>query len=297
MRSMHSAVNKPLVWMVILMGCYGPAVKAGEILESVWRGTGSTRNAAGPLTILSWNIERGLNLPGIEAVLEQHAPHVALLQEVDLNARRTGRKNIAADLARRFHMHWAFAVEFEELGQGDSSSPAYVGQAVLSYLPIRSARILRFKEQSGFWQPRWFIPDWGIFQRRRGGRMALIAELASKEGPLIVYDTHLESQGSEKRRLRQVEEIIADAAKHASTAPVVIAGDFNTRRRPSPVISRLQEAGFRQAAGSEKSTSARGAALDWIFVRGPLTFREGSVLSDVKASDHYPLKVRLSIKR
>ncbi|MCL4852392.1 MAG: hypothetical protein KJZ78_13540, partial [Bryobacteraceae bacterium] len=78
---------------------------------------------------------------------------------------------------------------------------------------------------------------------------------------------------------------------------VVIAGDFNTRRRPSPVINRLREAGFRQAAGSEKSTSARGAALDWIFVRGPLTFREGSVLSDVEASDHYPLKVQLSIKR
>jgi len=186
-------------------------------------------------------------------------------------------------------------VEFQELGQGSSSSPAYVGQAVLSRLPVRAVRILRFEEQSEFWQPRWFMPNWNVFQRRRGGRMVLVAELAAAGGLLIVYNTHLESRGPESRRLRQTEEIIADTTKYAPDTPIIIGGDFNTRARPSPVIERLSEAGFRQAAGSDTTTSRRGAALDWIFVRGGVTFNEGEVLYDVQASDHYPLKVRLSI--
>jgi endonuclease/exonuclease/phosphatase family metal-dependent hydrolase len=290
-------MRRALLLTMLLAVWPGQADSADNPLERAWRGDGRSKKLAGPLKLLVWNIERGLDLPGIVAVLERYSPDIALLQEVDVNARRTNRRNIAEDLARRFEWNWAFAAEFEELGQGSASSAAYVGQVVLSRLPIRDARILRFKEQTDYWQPRWYVPNWSVFQRRRGGRIALVTELASDHGPLVAYNAHLESRGPEERRLRQIEEILSDNAKYAPDTPIIVAGDFNTRSRPSPVIARLLKAGFAQAAGSEKSTSARGAALDWIFVRGVSDYRDGAVLHDVHASDHYPLTVQLSMGR
>ena len=45
------------------------------------------------------------------------------LQEVDLNARRTRRLNIAEEIARRLGMNYVFGREFEELTQGFAHIP------------------------------------------------------------------------------------------------------------------------------------------------------------------------------
>jgi hypothetical protein len=55
-------------------------------------------------------------------------------------------------------MNYAFGREFEELSQGSSGSPAYHGQATLSRWPLSNARLIRFREQSHFWRPRWYLP-------------------------------------------------------------------------------------------------------------------------------------------
>jgi hypothetical protein len=44
-------------------------------------------------------------------------------------------------------------------------------------------------------------------------------------------------------------------------------------------------------AVGQQVTTTRGSALDWIFVRGPLTFEKGAIQGDAKASDHFPLTV------
>jgi endonuclease/exonuclease/phosphatase family metal-dependent hydrolase len=81
-------------------------------------------------------------------------PDLCIFQEVDLGARRTHGEDVAQELAKTFGMNYTFAPEFRELGQSTAEGPAYHGQAILTRLPIRSSRILRFTHQSGFWKPR-----------------------------------------------------------------------------------------------------------------------------------------------
>jgi hypothetical protein len=53
------------------------------------------------IRVVDWNIDRGLHLDGIIEFLSSSADDLLLLQEADLNARRTHRLNIAVgDCAR-----------------------------------------------------------------------------------------------------------------------------------------------------------------------------------------------------
>lgn len=250
---------------------------------------------ASSLTVLSWNIERGQKLPDVIDVIWRQGACLILLQEVDVNARRTGRLNIAEELAGNLRMPYYFATEFEELGQGSRKSPAYQGQATLTWLAASSTRIIRFEHQSGFWGPRPHIPNWSVFQRRKGGRLALVAELEVGGRLLVVYNVHLESREGEDLRKAQMEEILNDSLRYPPDTPLLIAGDFNTRVTSSPVLSLLAQAGFRMAAGNQVTTK-RGLPLDWIFIRGPIESENAAVHKDVKASDHLPLTVDIRLE-
>jgi endonuclease/exonuclease/phosphatase family metal-dependent hydrolase len=243
---------------------------------------------------LSWNIERGQQFQAVAATLASAPADILLLQEVDLNAARSGSRHIPEELARRLGLHYVFGAEFLESGQGTSKSPAYHGQAVLTSLPVRSASIIRFTVQSDFWRPRWFVPDWPVFQRRVGGRLALSAELEAGSRRLVVYNVHLESRGPETLRLRQIQQVLAHADKFHRGASIAMAGDLNVSGPSSPVIAAILGAGFRTAVGGD-ITTARGAPLDWIFVRGDVGFAGGAVRREVRASDHYPLAVRIKL--
>ncbi|MBL8291759.1 MAG: endonuclease/exonuclease/phosphatase family protein [Bryobacterales bacterium] len=230
----------------------------------------------------------------VSEFLQRQSAALLLLQEVDVNAQRTGRRNIAEKLSRSLRMPYLFAVEFEELSQGRQDSPAYHGQAILTSLAASSPRMIRFKHQTGFWRSRWYLPNWPVFQRRMGGRLALVAEVDFGGRPVVVYNAHLESRGSEGLRKLQVEEILADARQYPPGAPILIAGDFNTRKASSPAVAALLGAGFHMAVG-QQATTTRGSALDWIFVRGPRAFEKRGIHGDAKASDHFPLTVVLHL--
>jgi endonuclease/exonuclease/phosphatase family metal-dependent hydrolase len=264
--------------------------------DRIWQGGATTPIDGGcELEILSWNIERGQQLQAAASTIKQLAPAIALLQEVDVNAARTGRKNVAEELARQSGVNYIFAAEFEELGQGGRQSPAYHGQAILTALRASSPRFLRFRDQNDYWRPRWFVPNWAIFQRREGGRLALVAEVQTGSRRLVVYNVHLESRGTEDLRLRQMQEIIEDMQRYPGDTAILVAGDLNTRIASPPAVTALQKAGFRTAAGGEVTTT-RGAALDWILVRGPVTFTGAKVHRDVRASDHFPLTLRIKLE-
>src|ERR1700676_3544213 len=80
------------------------------------------------IRIVSWNINRGLQLTGIVNFLEATAADLILLQESDINARRAGRRNIPRIIAQALRMDYIFGCEFEELAQGTEASPAYHGE-------------------------------------------------------------------------------------------------------------------------------------------------------------------------
>ncbi|MBN2338729.1 MAG: endonuclease/exonuclease/phosphatase family protein [Acidobacteria bacterium] len=281
--------------LLAVLGVAAAAPSDGDPLERI--GRGGPAPAGGmecAFDALSWNIERGENLPGIARFLEEHRPALALLQEVDVDASRSGRVHVAGTLASGLGAHYLFAPEFEELGQGSGRRPAWHGQAVLTRLPVSSARILRFRSRSDFWRPRWYLPNWAFLQRRRGGRNALALELGEGGRRLVVYNVHLESRGEETLRLRQMEEVTADLGRYPAETPILVAGDLNTRADDSPVVRALLDAGFRIAAGGEVTTR-RGKALDWVFVRGPVEVERALVHREVDASDHYPITFRLKL--
>jgi endonuclease/exonuclease/phosphatase family metal-dependent hydrolase len=253
------------------------------------------------LRIVDWNIDRGLQLPGIIDFLASTNADVLILQEADLNARRTHRLNIAEEIARKLQMNYVFGREFQELVQGSKEPPAYHGQATLAKWPILKPRLIHFSRQSSFWQPRWFLPRMEPFQERLGGRIALVAEINVAGSRVITYNLHLESRASDELRVSQVQEVLSDAAMQNPQSPVIIAGDFNLDASRDPAAVALTTAGFQDAValrGAPTTPPRRliesGHRIDWAFFRGPIRAGSGQVHSRIKASDHYPLSFTLT---
>ena len=252
--------------------------------------------------IVNWNIDRGLQLRRIIDFLAGTNADILILQEIDLNARRTHRLNIAEEIARKLQMDYVFGREFQELVQGSNASPAYHGQATLSKWPISNPRLIRFSRQSHFWQPRWFLPRIEPFQERLGGRIALVSEINVAGSKLVTYNVHLESRGSDELRLSQVEEVLSDATRQDPQCPLVIAGDFNLDASKDSAAMAFRTAGFQDAVAARgtPTTPSRGLfesgrRIDWAFVRGPIRAVSGQVHNRITASDHYPISVTLPI--
>lgn len=247
--------------------------------------------------VLNWNIERGLKLPAILDFVESQRPDLCIFQEVDRNANRTGKRDIADLLAARFGLDYVFGVEFEELSQGSESDPAFHGQAVFARASILRPRVLRFNRQSNFWQPHWFLPRWAKLERRSGGRMALATEIAFGSACLMVYDVHLESRGDDGLRLAQLSDVVRDSLRYPPDVPVVIAGDLNSYHTPSPLTKYLLHSGFEDACDGSwhHGTKPNGKKLDWIFIRGKISYTNSQIHYETKASDHYPISTTLTL--
>jgi len=246
------------------------------------------------IRVITWNIERGLQFSGILQFLRNAEADLMFLQEVDLNARRTQHRDVANDLARTLRLNYVFAKKFHELPQG---SNAYQGLATFSPWPLSEPRILRFQQQSEFWKPRWYIPNVPAFQRRLGGRIALICNVSINGQRLVTYNLHLESRGRNGLRLAQLKETLVHARPNTDSV-VILGGDFNLEASDSKAASLIDAAGFRDAARiSDLPTTAarrfsRPKSIDRIYVSGPAR-SEGHVHTCVQASDHSPVSTVL----
>jgi endonuclease/exonuclease/phosphatase family metal-dependent hydrolase len=191
------------------------------------------------IRIVDWNIDRGLQLRSIVDFLGDTNADICILQEVDVNARRTHHLHIAQEIARKLRLNYVFGREFVELTQGSKTSPAYHGQATLSPWKISNPRIIHFKRQSDFWKPRWYKPKLQTFQDRLGGRIALAAEISIPGISTISYNLHLESRSNDELRLAQLNEVLEDARVYDSTQLVVVAGDLNLNASMSVITDAI----------------------------------------------------------
>jgi endonuclease/exonuclease/phosphatase family metal-dependent hydrolase len=253
--------------------------------------------------VVSWNINRGLKLNGIVNFLAASSADLILLQEADINAQRTGRRNIPREIAQALRMNYIFGREFQELSQGSRTNPAYHGQTTLSRLPLSNARILKFRDQSTFWRPRWFVPPLQLAQRRVGGRMALICELTSGVRTSLLYNVHLESRGGDELRIHQLSEILTDIGQQPPDIPVLLAGDFNCDLSQGTALSVMAGKGIDNpfaclgAGGTVvKARNGKPAAIDWMLTRGALAARRPAIHESVTASDHFPLSFDLRLQ-
>lgn len=253
--------------------------------------------------VVDWNIDRGLQLRSIIDFLGDTNADILILQEVDINARRTQRVNVAQEIAQKLRLNYVFGREFVELTQGSKTSPAYHGQATLSRWKISDPRIISFQQQSTFWRPRWYFPTVEPFQERLGGRIALVADINIPGGASIIsYNLHLESRATDELRLAQMDEVLRDARAYGPTRPTVIAGDLNLDASKPPSASTIAQSGFVHAVPTARlaTTPSRhllesGRHIDWAFVRGPVQIDKGRVHNSTKASDHYPISFEMNL--
>lgn len=251
------------------------------------------------IRIVSWNIDRGLQLRRIIEFLDAARADIILLQESDLNARRTNHLNIAREISQKLKMNYVFGREFQELTQGSRASPAYHGQATLSRWPLSGGRIIRFRKQSNFWRPHWFIPEISPFQERLGGRLALVVEADIAGKVMVTYNLHLESKGDDGLRCAQLSETLDDVQRYGAKLPVVVAGDLNLDVSQGPGATILNQAHFQDVfvmhhvPTTPHSLLESGRTIDWIFTRGSVRSSEAQVHRTVRASDHYPLSSTL----
>ncbi|RZU35600.1 endonuclease/exonuclease/phosphatase family protein [Edaphobacter modestus] len=254
------------------------------------------------IRVVDWNIDRGLELRSIIDFLGDANADILILQEVDLNARRTHRLNVAQEIARKLRLNYVFGREFVELTQGSNASPAYHGQATLSRWEISNSRLIRFREQSNFWKPRWYVPKLEPFQERLGGRIALVSEINMSGASIVSYNLHLESRANDQLRLAQLDEVLKDARAYKPAHLMVIAGDLNLNASDTAPAEAISRAGFTHAVPISRlaTTPARhllepGRHIDWAFVRGPVQIDRGRVHNSIKASDHYPISFEIGL--
>ncbi|HYO80455.1 MAG TPA: endonuclease/exonuclease/phosphatase family protein, partial [Bryobacteraceae bacterium] len=194
---------------------------------------------------------------------------VIIINEADLGVSRSDYADVTAHLATRLRMNYAFGAEFVEVDpillgleqpKGDASSVrdwnaehkidrerfrGLHGNAVLSRYPITAARLLRLpdcydwygKEKQSIahlekgrrWTARRLFEERISREIRRGGRIALIVELAVPEAPggrVTVVSTHLENKCRPACRQDQMDAVMASLKEvpHA----VIVGGDLNT---------------------------------------------------------------------
>jgi endonuclease/exonuclease/phosphatase family metal-dependent hydrolase len=165
---------------------------------------------------------------------------------------------------------------------------------------LKNPRVIRFRRQSGFWRPRWFLPRTQPFQERLGGRIALATEVDVLGTVFIAYNLHLESRGDDNLRLSQLREVLDDAAQYQPRVPALLAGDLNFDLSQRNTLELIQQAGFRDVFGKSRffTTKAHNLfggprTIDWALVSGPVEAIEAKVHSKVYASDHYPISFTL----
>lgn len=251
------------------------------------------------LSVVSWNIAYGEKFEDILIGIKQLNADVYILQEVDLNTRRAGFRDIAKDLANALGYHYLWTQEFQELRQDRSNEPAFTGQAVLCRYPIKLAGELCFKNQTAKWTPSPFHPrSW--FQPRLGGRVAQFVKLTIGEKKLTICNTHLESSVPDELILPQMVEIKDYISQNFPNMPIILAGDLNTKAGlNSKAVKLIIGDGFVDALGfsykpkDRPSTQPKYALLDWIFVNNSFTVVSASVENKVIGSDHYPILAHL----
>jgi endonuclease/exonuclease/phosphatase family metal-dependent hydrolase len=138
---------------------------------------------------------------------------------------RSGNRNVPRELAEALGASYAFAVSYLALEDDHLENPdrldstlALAGSAIISRAPILRAvsadvPALRDKFESS--------------EKRLGRKRAVVAELATASGPIVVAQAHLDSNASSAQRARQLAAIL-DAADSLGGTRVLLGGDLNT---------------------------------------------------------------------
>jgi endonuclease/exonuclease/phosphatase family metal-dependent hydrolase len=284
-----------------------------------------------PLTVVAWNAQRCTDPARAAEFLRATGADVFLLSELDVGMARSNQAHSPRALAGRLGCSAAFAVEFLELGLGDTAEQVthagkenevgFHGGAILARADLIAPEVVRL-ETSG----RWF--DGRLGERRVGSRIAVLSRLALRGRELAFASVHLESHSNPDERAAQLEVVLDALERFAPGAPALVGGDVNTHslgmaeldsrdamraalaRDPSrladpvahePLFALAERRGFlwREANVRPRPTykrDGRGALqLDWFFARG-LAVADPVVLPSDDLSDHEAIGISVRLE-
>ena len=286
-------------------GDFLTALPAMRQLEIGGRGSRSLLPVS--FSVAAWNLERCLFPQRSARHLMGRHPEVILLSEMDKGMARTGQQNTIAKMAEALDMHYAFGVEFFEMGLGgpterafcsdDTNQQGWHGNGILSSVPFEKLALIRLDEK-GHWFSLDANPDADPDQPRIGGRMAVAALLLTEMGPLCVVSTHLESNTGAAHRLAQFGQLLDAVDAFAPDVPVIIGGDLNTGNHMPPdydwrgesLFDLGRERGYHWELTAQGMTTRnslitphpkRRMKLDWFAARNV----RGNALSLLEAID------------
>lgn len=179
----------------------------------------------------AWNIERGIQLPGILRALEEHArlqdSDLLLLTELDFGMARTQNRFVAREMALHLNLNYAFAPCYLALNKGsglESRLPgkntyALHGNALLSRYPLRGVHSLALPNGKDKMRGN---------EKRLGCQKAVIADIDHPAGRFRAVALHLDAHATQKHRRDQMRLLLDHLETLSPSLPVVIGGDWNT---------------------------------------------------------------------
>jgi endonuclease/exonuclease/phosphatase family metal-dependent hydrolase len=233
---------------------------------------------------MTYNIHHGegtdgkLDLQLIAELIKSQRADVVALQEVDRGAARTGKRDLAKELAELTGMQQVFGKNIDLQG-------GEYGNAILSRFPIDDHTHTRYRVS--------------ISGEQRG---LLQAVLRVGEQEVLLLNTHLDFKKEDEERLANVAEALELLAQHRRNRPVLFCGDFNAPPG-SPtykaLAEKLEDCWPRAGEGNGFTIPAQwpAARIDYVFVDkdSRLVPRKAWVPRSL-ASDHLPLVVEFELR-
>ena len=231
-----------------------------------------------PVKLMTYNIQigknssrTGIDLSRTAAAIARVNPDVVSLNEVDVNADRSGNLDMPQVLGQQLNMQYTF-------GMASLREPGEYGNAILSKLPMTRVEV---------------FPIPATLDESRSATVALIGG----ETPFYLITTHFSYQGddaTEAIRIQAVEAITSLIAEKGYT-PAVLMGDLNTTP-DGEVLPKLRELGWKIANDvdlTQKSFPANNPKelLDYIaaYPANCAEFANYRVVNEPEASDHRPV--------
>ncbi|KAG1678403.1 hypothetical protein FOA52_015170 [Chlamydomonas sp. UWO 241] len=219
-----------------------PLPKPGEVMHADCRPKGSrskapSGQAAPPIKVLTWNIERGYKLDAVIEEMRAIDADVIALQEIDIHCERSGWEDTGMRIATALGLNYVFLCEFEELWsparKADTQGGGVHGNGILSKFDIGNFEVIEHTNHPVNWEDGSSWPAVVGKEPRHGRRLTLSADVATPQGSLTVYTAHLECFCGMLARMHQFSDILEAARKRSAAAGgkalhQCIAGDLNT---------------------------------------------------------------------
>lgn len=215
------------------------------------------------------NVER---IGKVSAYIEKNDFDIIGFQEVDKNARRSGRRDYLSMLVSEKYSASFFAPTYA-LGEN-------YGLGVLAEKPLHDEHVYRLPY------------PYRVVKSDVEERIMIRSVVATKQGvPVVFYNVHLSfeevSGGAQAHRAKQIEFILS-VLKSDPNPYKVIAGDFNIASLSE--LTPFEEAGYKIAFTEGKSHEE--GLLDNIVFSESLSLSQAQMM-DLETSDHLLLQAKL----